>query len=66
MNVELEGKCPVSGNWQRAAKFETAVEAGLAARSLSKLLKGSYRTCDYRWPEEGVDVTTYTNGEIAA
>ena len=66
MNVEVEGKCPVSGEWKRTAKFETAVEAGLAARALSKALSGSYRTSDYRWPEEGIDVTVYTNGEIAA
>ena len=66
MNVELEAKCTVSHAWHRVAKFESAVEAGFAARALSKLLNGKYRTCDWRWPEEGVDVTIYDNGEITA
>ena len=66
MNVEVEAKCTITHEWQRVAKFFTAVEAGYAARALSKLLNNTYRTSDYRWPEEGVSVTVYTNGEIAA
>jgi hypothetical protein len=66
MNVEVEAKCSINQEWHRVAKFFTAVEAGYAARALSKLLNGTYRTSDYRWPEEGVSVTVYTNGEIAA
>jgi hypothetical protein len=66
MNVGLESKCTVTHEWSTTAKFFTATEAGYAARALSKLLKCSYRTSDYRWPEEGVDVTVYDNGEIVA
>lgn len=66
MNVELESKCTITHKWDTVAKFFTATEAGYAARALSKLLKCSYRTSDYRWPEEGVDVTVYDNGEIVA
>lgn len=66
MNVELEAKCTVTHNWHSVAKFVTATEAGHAARALSKLLNSTYRTSDYRWPEEGVNVTVYTSGEIAA
>ena len=66
MNVEVEAKCPITPEWATVAKFFPAVEAGYAARALSKLLNSTYRTCDYRWPEEGIDVTVYTGGEIAA
>jgi len=66
MNVEVEAKCTVTHEWHTVAKFFTAVEAGWAARALSKAVNGTYRTSDYRWPEEGVDVTVYTNGHIAA
>ena len=66
MNVEVEVRCVVSHEWSTVAKFFSAVEAGYAARALSKLINGTYRTSDYRWPEEGVDVTVYDNGEIAA
>lgn len=66
MNVELESKCTITHKWDTVAKFFTATEAGYAARALSKLINGTYRTSDYRWPEEGVNVTTYTNGEIVA
>lgn len=66
MNVELESKCTVTHEWDTVAKFFNATEAGYAARALSKMINGTYRTSDYRWPEEGVSVTVYTNGEIAA
>jgi len=66
MNVEVEAKCPNTHKWHTVAKFFTATEAGWAARALSKEVNGTYRTSDYRWPEEGVDVTVYTNGHIAA
>jgi hypothetical protein len=66
MNVELEYKCTINNIWHRVAKFDHATEAGYAARALSKLLAATYRTSDYRWPEEGIDVTVYTNGEISA
>lgn len=66
MNVELEAKCNITHKWDTVAKFFNATEAGYAARALSKLLNSTYRTSDYRWPEEGVSVTVYTNGEIAA
>lgn len=66
MNVEVEAKCPTTHEWHTVAKFFTATEAGWAARALSKEVNGSYRTSDYRWPEEGVSVTVYTNGGIAA
>jgi hypothetical protein len=66
MNVELEAKCTITHEWDTVAKFFNATEAGYAARALSKMINGTYRTSDYRWPEEGVSVTVYTNGEIAA
>ena len=66
MNVELEAKCTITHNWDTVAKFFTATEAGWAASALSKQVNGSYRVSDYRWPEEGVSVTVYTNGEVAA
>jgi hypothetical protein len=66
MNVELEAKCTITHEWGTVAKFFSAVEAGYAARALSKLSNSTYRTSDYRWPEEGVNVTVYTSGEIAA
>lgn len=66
MNVELEAKCNVTHIWHTVAKFFTATEAGYAARALSKEVNGTYRISDNRWPEEGVSVTVYTNGEIAA
>jgi hypothetical protein len=66
MNVEVEAKCTITHKWDTVAKFFNATEAGWAARALSKAVNGTYRTVDYRWPEEGVDVTVYTNGHIAA
>jgi len=66
MNVELEAKCTITHEWHKVAKFFSAVEAGWTACFLSKEINGSYRTIDYRWPEEGVNVTIYTNGEIVA
>jgi hypothetical protein len=66
MNVELEAKCTITHEWDTVAKFFNATEAGYAARALSKAINGTYRTSDYRWPEEGVSVTVYTNGEISA
>jgi hypothetical protein len=66
MNVEVEARCTITHEWATVAKFFTAVEAGYAARALSKLLNSTYRTSDYRWPEEGVNITVYTSGEIAA
>jgi hypothetical protein len=66
MNVELEAKCTITHNWDTVAKFFTATEAGWAAKALSKEVNGSYRVSDYRWPEEGVNVTVYTNGELVA
>ena len=66
MNVELEAKCTITHDWQSVAKFFTAVEAGYAARALSNMLNSTYRTSDYRWPEEGVNVTVYTNGGVVA
>jgi len=64
--VEVEAKCTITHDWHTVAKFFTAVEAGYAARALSKMCNSTYRTSDYRWPEEGVNVTVYTSGEIAA
>jgi hypothetical protein len=66
MNVELEAKCTITHRWDTIGKFFTATEAGWAAKALSREVNGSYRTIDYRWPEEGVNVTVYTNGELVA
>lgn len=66
MKVHVEAKCTITHKWDLVAKFFNATEAGWAARALSKEVNGTYRTSDYRWPEEGVTVTVYTNGEIAA
>jgi len=66
MNVEVEAKCTITHEWATVAKFFSAVEAGYAARALSKSSNSTYRTSDYRWPEEGVNITVYTSGEIAA
>jgi hypothetical protein len=66
MNVEVEAKCTITHEWEKVAQFFNATEAGWAARAMSKAVNGTYRTSDYRWPEEDVCVTVYTNGEIAA
>jgi hypothetical protein len=66
MNVEVQSKCTITHEWEKVAQFFNAIEAGWAARAMSKAVNGSYRTIDYRWPEEGVNVTVYTNGELEA
>ena len=67
MNVELESKCTITNEWFTIAKFVSPIEANWAACALSKeITSGSFRTTDYRWPEEGVSVTVYTNGELVA
>jgi hypothetical protein len=65
MKINLERKCTVSHKWHMVAAFHYAVDAGDAARALSKMDNGTYRTTDTRWPDEGDVVTVYTNGEIS-
>jgi hypothetical protein len=65
MKIDLERKCTATQAWDMTAQFQFATDAGHAARALSALDGGTYRTVDRRWPEEGVETTLYTKGEIA-
>jgi hypothetical protein len=40
-----------------------AVEAAIA---FSKLDKGTYRTLDHRWVDDGIEITTIVNGNVIA
>lgn len=64
MLIELERKCTATQAWDMVAKFQSATDAGHAARALSALDGGTYRTVDHRWPEEGVETTIYSNGDV--
>lgn len=64
MKVRLDRKSTGTHKWDHIADFEFAVDARHAARALSRLDGGIYRTADSRWPDEGFDVTVYSNGDV--
>lgn len=64
MLIHLECQCDVTHRWELVAIFlysHTAIEAALA---LSKIDKGTYRTLDHRWVDDGIEVTTIVNGYV--
>jgi hypothetical protein len=66
MKIDLESKCTATQKWVKVATFRYSHMAVEAATSFSKWDQGTYRTVDRRWPDEGVNTTLYTKGEIAA
>jgi len=66
MKIDLERKCTATHDWEQVATFRYFIDAEATARLLSKLDGVTYRVLDNRWPDEGVEVTLYANGEIEA
>lgn len=64
MGIRLERKCSVTKAWALVANFLYNGDAHDCATLLSQLEKGSFRLIDSRWPEEGIDITLYDNGEL--
>jgi hypothetical protein len=66
MLIDLECKCTATHKWELVATFRYAHMAVEAAIAFSKLDKGTYRTLDHRWTNDGIEVTTIVNGHIAS
>ena len=66
MQIDLEQKNAETHKWETVAKFRYAHMAVEAAIAFSKLDKGTYRTLDHRWIDDGIEVTTIVNGKITA
>ena len=66
MKIYLQQKSTDTHKWELVATFRYAHMAVEAAIAFSKLDKGTYRTLDHRWTDDGIEVTTIINGKVAA
>jgi hypothetical protein len=66
MLIDLQQKCADTHKWELVATFRYAHMATEAAIAFSKLDKGTYRTLDHRWVDDGIEVTTIINGNVIA
>jgi hypothetical protein len=66
MKIDLQQKCADTHKWELVATFRYAHMAVEAAIAFSKLDKGTYRTLDHRWTDDGIEVTTIINGNVIA
>jgi len=64
MKVRLDRKCPNTQKWDHVADFRYAADARPCATLLSKLDDGVYCVTDSRWPDEGLTITVFVNGEV--
>ena len=62
--IDLETQCDATHAWEPVASFRFSHMAIEAASSFSKLDKRTYRVIDRRWPDEGIEVSTVTNGKV--
>lgn len=66
MKIDLQQMSADTHEWELVATFRYAHMAVEAAIAFSKLDKGTYRTLDHRWTDDGIEVTTIVNGKVAA
>jgi hypothetical protein len=66
MLIDLDRKCAATQKWEKVSTFRYFVDADAVARLLSKMDGTAYRIRDNRWSNDGVEVTVFTNGEVAA
>jgi hypothetical protein len=64
MKIDLQQRNAETHEWELVAKFRYAHMAVEAAIAFSKLDRGTYRTLDYRWEDDGIEVTTIINGNV--
>ena len=65
MLIDLQHRNAGSHEWELVATFRYAHMAVEAAIAFSKLDRGTYRTLDRRWTDDGIEVTTIVNGRVA-
>lgn len=66
MKIDLQQMSADTHAWELVATFRYAHMAVEAAIAFSKLDRGTYRTLDHRWTDDGIEVTTIINGKVAA
>jgi len=66
MKIDLQQKDAETHEWELVATFRYAHMAVEAAIAFSKLDKGTYRTLDHRWVDDGIEVTTIINGKVSS
>ncbi len=64
MLIDLQQRDADTHKWELVATFRYAHMAIEAAIAFSKLDKGTYRTLDHRWTDDGIEVTTIINGNV--
>jgi hypothetical protein len=64
MLIDLQQRDAETHKWELVATFRYAHMAVEAAIAFSKLDKGTYRTLDRRWVDDGIEVTTIVNGNV--
>jgi hypothetical protein len=66
MKIDLQHRDAETHKWELVATFRYAHMAVEAAIAFSKLDKGTYRTLDHRWVDDGIEVTTIINGKVSS
>jgi hypothetical protein len=66
MLIDLQQRNTDTHAWELVATFRYAHMAVEAAVAFSKLDKGTYRTLDRRWADDGLEVTTIVNGNVTS
>jgi hypothetical protein len=64
MLIDLQHRNTDSHEWELVATFRFAHMAVEAARAFSKWDQRTYRVLDKRFPDEGIEVTLISNGEV--
>jgi hypothetical protein len=66
MKIDLQQRDADTHEWELVATFRYAHMAIEAAIAFSKQDKGTYRTLDHRWTDDGIEVTTIINGKVSS
>jgi hypothetical protein len=66
MKIDLQQRNAETHMWELVATFRYAHMAVEAAIAFSKLDKGTYRTLDHRWVDDGIEITTIVNGKVSS
>lgn len=66
MKIDLQQRDAETHKWELVATFRYAHMAVEAAIAFSKMDKGTYRTLDHRWVDDGIEVTTIINGKVSS
>ena len=66
MKIDLQQRDAETHKWELVATFRYAHMAVEAAIAFSKMDKGTYRTLDHRWVDDGIEITTIVNGKVSS